>query len=100
MLIPPIHEIHQQPLPAYDTIDTKSLLADILQLAPWPPQYRVASPPKYHGDTNPRKFLMCYKVAIASSGGDDATLVKSLIISLEGAAANWYLRNQVVSTLV
>jgi hypothetical protein len=31
---------------------------------------------------------MCYEAAIASAGGDEATLVKSLIISLEDAAAN------------
>jgi hypothetical protein len=35
---------------------------------------------------------MCYKVVIASAGGDEATLAKSLIISLEDAAANWYSR--------
>jgi hypothetical protein len=35
---------------------------------------------------------MYYKAAIASSGGDDATLAKSIIISLKGAATNWYLR--------
>jgi hypothetical protein len=35
---------------------------------------------------------MCYEVAIASAGGDEATLAKSLIISLEDAAANWYSR--------
>jgi hypothetical protein len=29
---------------------------------------------------------------IASSGGDDTTLAKSFIISLENAAANWYAR--------
>jgi hypothetical protein len=45
-------------------------------------------PPKYHGNTDPHKFLMCYKAAIASSIGDEATLAKSLIISLEDAAAN------------
>jgi hypothetical protein len=50
------------------------------------------TPPKYHGNTNPRKFLICYEVAIASVGGDEATLGKSLIISLEDAAANWYSR--------
>jgi hypothetical protein len=33
---------------------------------------------------------MSYKAAI--SEGDEATLVKSLIISLEDAAANWYSR--------
>jgi hypothetical protein len=47
--------------------------------------------PKYHGDTNPHRFLMCYKVAIASLGGEGgevATLAKSLIISLEGATTN------------
>jgi hypothetical protein len=35
---------------------------------------------------------MFYKAAIASTGGDEATLVKSLIISLEDATANWYSR--------
>jgi hypothetical protein len=33
---------------------------------------------------------MCYESAIASARGDEATLAKSLIISLEDAAANWY----------
>jgi hypothetical protein len=35
---------------------------------------------------------MCYEVVIASASGDDGTLAKSLIISLEGVAANWYSR--------
>jgi hypothetical protein len=35
---------------------------------------------------------MCYEATIASAGGDDATLAKSLIISLEGTAVNWYSR--------
>jgi hypothetical protein len=35
---------------------------------------------------------MCYEDAIASVVGDKATLAKSVIISLEDAAANWYSR--------
>jgi hypothetical protein len=35
---------------------------------------------------------MSYEAAIASAGGDEATLTKSLIISLEDIAANWYSR--------
>jgi hypothetical protein len=35
---------------------------------------------------------MCYEVAIALAGGDSTTFTKSLIISLEDAAANWYSR--------
>jgi hypothetical protein len=35
---------------------------------------------------------MSYKAAIASVRGDEATLTKSLIISLEDAAVNWYSR--------
>jgi hypothetical protein len=65
------------------------MVADNLQLERWPPQYRAAPQPKYHGDTEPRKFLMCYEAA-TSAVGDDATLTKSLIMSLEGAVANWY----------
>jgi hypothetical protein len=59
---------------------------------PWPLHYRVVPPPKYHGNTDPRKFLMCYKAVIASAGGDEATLIKSLIISLEDATTNWYFK--------
>jgi hypothetical protein len=35
---------------------------------------------------------MSYEAAIASFRGDDATLAKSFIISLENAVANWYMR--------
>jgi hypothetical protein len=36
--------------------------------------------------------MMCYKATITLVGRDDATLAKSLIISLEGAITNWYSR--------
>jgi hypothetical protein len=35
---------------------------------------------------------MCYEAAIASAGGDEATITKSLIISLKDVAINWYSR--------
>jgi hypothetical protein len=35
---------------------------------------------------------MCYEAAIASAEGDEATIAKSLIISLEDATVNWYSR--------
>jgi hypothetical protein len=35
---------------------------------------------------------MCYEAAIALAGGDEATLVKSLLISLEDVVANLYSR--------
>jgi hypothetical protein len=37
---------------------------------------------------------MSYEATIASFGGDDITLAKSLIISFEGATTNWYARLQ------
>jgi hypothetical protein len=74
------------------TIDPKSPLVEHLQLAPWPLHYRAVPPPKYHDNTDPRKFLMCYEATIASAGGDEATLTKSPIISLEDATTNWYSR--------
>jgi hypothetical protein len=74
------------------TIDPKSPLAEHLQLMPWPLHYRVVLPPKYHGSTDPRKLIMCYETAIALARVDEATLVKSLIISLEDAATDWYSR--------
>jgi hypothetical protein len=35
---------------------------------------------------------MSYEAAIASISGDKTTLVKSFIISLKNATANWYAR--------
>jgi hypothetical protein len=35
---------------------------------------------------------MRYQVAVASSGGDDATMAKSFIIALEGPALTWYTK--------
>jgi hypothetical protein len=39
-----------------------------------------------------QKFLMSYGAAIALFGGDETTLTKSFIKSLENAASNWYAR--------
>jgi hypothetical protein len=91
---PPAYEIHQPPPPQFGTTDPKRSLADHLQLAPWPPHYRDAPPPppQYHGNIDPRKFLVCYEATIALADSDEATLTKSLIISLEDAATNWYSR--------
>jgi hypothetical protein len=35
---------------------------------------------------------LSYEATIVAAGGDEATLTKSLIISLEDAAAHWYSR--------
>jgi hypothetical protein len=77
------------PPPQISTIDPKSPLAEHLQLAPWPLHYKAVLPPKYHGNADSRKFLMCYKAVVALARGDKATLAMSLIISLQDAAANW-----------
>jgi hypothetical protein len=80
------------PPPHLGTTDPKSTLAHHLRLTPWPPHYQATPPPKYHGNVDPRKFLMSYEVATASAGGDEATLAKFLIISLKDTMANWYSR--------
>jgi hypothetical protein len=89
---PQTHPLQPPLLPQMCTTDPKSPLVEHLQLTLWPLHYRAATPPKYHSNTEPHKFPMCYEAAIASTGGDEATLTKSLIISLEDAAANWYSR--------
>jgi hypothetical protein len=48
--------------------------------------------PKYNSSTDPAQYIMSYQDAVASSGGDDATMAKSFIIALEGLALTWYTR--------
>jgi hypothetical protein len=61
-------------------------------VSPWPANFRTGTYPKYNDSTNLVQYIMSYQVAVASSGGDDATMAKSFIIALEGPALTWYTR--------
>jgi hypothetical protein len=73
-------------------LDERSPLVPHLQVSPWPANFRAGTYPKYNGSTDPAQYIMSYQVAVASSGGDDATMAKSFIIALEGPALTWYTR--------
>jgi DNA-binding transcriptional MerR regulator len=73
-------------------LDEQSLLAPQLQVSPWPANFRAGTYPKYNGSTDPAQYIMSYQVAVASSGGDNTTMAKSFIITLEGPALTWYTR--------
>jgi hypothetical protein len=61
-------------------LDERSPLAPQLQASTWPSNFRVGTYPNYNGSTDPAQYIMSYQVAVASSGGDDATMAKSFII--------------------
>jgi hypothetical protein len=71
-------------------LDERSPLALQLQVSPWPANFRAGTYPKYNGIIDRAQYIMSYQVAVASSGGDDATMAKSFIIALEGPALTWY----------
>jgi hypothetical protein len=73
-------------------LDERSPLAPQLEVSPWPANFRAGTYPKYNDSINPAQYIMSYQVVVASSGGDDATMVKSFIIALEGLALTWYTR--------
>jgi hypothetical protein len=73
-------------------LDERSPLAPQLQGSPWPSNFRAGTYPKYNGSTDPAQYNMSYQVAVASSGGDAATMAKSFIIALEGPALTLYTR--------
>jgi hypothetical protein len=70
-------------------LDERSPLAPHLQVSPWPTNFRAGTYPKYNSSTDPAQYIMCYQVAVASSGGDDATMAKSFF-ALEGPTLTWY----------
>ena len=73
-------------------LNERSPLALQLQASPWPANFRAGVYPKYNGSTDPAQYIMSYQVVVASSGGDDATMVKYFIIALEGPTLTWYTR--------
>jgi hypothetical protein len=87
------HQLQQNPLhilvmtpttfQGINYLDERSPLAPQLQATPWPNNFRAGTYPKYNDNTNPAQYIMSYQVAVASSGGDDATMAKSFIIELE-----------------
>jgi hypothetical protein len=66
-------------------------------VTPWPANFRAGTYPKYNGSTDPAQYIMSYQVAVASAGGDDATMAKSFIIALEGPALTWFTRLPLLS---
>jgi hypothetical protein len=54
----PTHNQYIPPPPQFGTTNPKSPLANHLQVAPWPPHYRATPSHKYHGNVDPRKFLV------------------------------------------
>jgi hypothetical protein len=83
---------HAKPFQGVNYLDERSPLVPHLQVTPWPANFRAGAYPKYNGSTDPSQYIMSYQVAIASSGGDDATMAKSFIIALEGPALTWFTR--------
>jgi hypothetical protein len=84
--------LHATAFQGIDYLDERSPLAPQLQVSPWPANFRAGTYPKYNSSTDPAQYIMSYQVAVASSGGDDATMAKSFIIALEGPALTWYTR--------
>jgi hypothetical protein len=78
--------LHAATFQGVNYLDERSPLAPHLQVSPWPANFRAGTYPKYNDSTDPAQYIMSYEVAIASSGGDDATMAKSFIIALEGPA--------------
>jgi hypothetical protein len=69
-------------------VDTESPLSIGLQIAPWPPKFKLVSLPKYNDFRNSRQFLMRYESIVNLAGGDSVVLAKSFIIACEGPVLN------------
>ena len=72
------------------TQDLRSPLSKGLQASPWPVTYKPITLPKFSGKTDPRQFLMNFKVAVASARGNETVMAKSFVIAAEGDALAWY----------
>lgn len=73
-----------------ETIDLTSPLSKELQRHPWPFGYKPRIP-AFDGKSSPNKFIASYETAVISAGGDNTTLAKSLIMSVEDIAHDWYM---------
>jgi hypothetical protein len=72
--------------------DNRCPLYARLQVTPWASNYGASNWQRYNGKDDPSQFITSYQVAVASSGGDDNAMAKSLIIALEGPTLTSYTR--------
>lgn len=87
----PQHDEFRQPFAPYDPT---SPLCQGLHVAPWPVTYRPLVFKKFNGMTDSRQFIMSYEAAIASAGGNNDVMAKSLVIACEGPALGWFSKLQ------
>lgn len=52
--------------------------------------YKFNMLPIFDLQSDPRQLLMSFEVVVISGGGDEATLVKSLVMVVKGLAQQWY----------
>lgn len=62
-----------------------------LETKPWPYKFRLADLPSYAGDTDPSEFTRVYEAAASTTGGDETTMARGLLLRLFGMARSWYL---------
>jgi hypothetical protein len=55
-----------------------------LESAPWPRRFSANTLPQYDGDYDPKEFLMKFKAAVESNGGDATMKAKALVLALKG----------------
>jgi hypothetical protein len=70
--------------------DGASPLAIELQAMPCPPSYKPPRLPMYDGHSDPKQFLMSYKVIISFYGGNTAVMAKFFVMAVRSVAQTWY----------
>jgi hypothetical protein len=70
--------------------DPRSPLAVELEEVPWPHRFNATTLPQYHGESDPREFLLKYEASMESNGGGSAIKAKAFVMAVKGSARNWY----------
>uniref|UniRef100_A0A0A8Z6P4 Retrotransposon gag domain-containing protein n=1 Tax=Arundo donax TaxID=35708 RepID=A0A0A8Z6P4_ARUDO len=61
-----------------------------IQVTEWPKGFHTNKIPLYDGSKPSWEFILGYKAAVASAGGDDATMAKAFVLTARGIVFTWY----------
>ena len=86
------YRMPRQLRPQHDRLqqDLVTPLAIEFEELPWPPRFNPTILPQFHGESDPKDFLLKYEAAIEASGGGAACKVKAFVLALKGLAQHWY----------
>jgi hypothetical protein len=68
-----------------------AVLSEPLRCVAWPPRFRLDTPARFDGSSNPIRFLQLYAINIRATGGHGHVMANWFSMAMKGQTRRWLL---------